>query len=125
MSQNNKVKKFEKLSNKLLLENEEIIDKSENINYTGHIIIEQGKITNVQRNKVATFNGEKIDCQNAVVMPGFFDMHVHLREPGREDEETVITGSNAAANGGFTGIACMPNTKPLCRKLCRNPSDGT
>lgn len=46
------------------------------------------------------------------VVPGFFDMHVHLREPGREDEETVISGCNAAANGGFTGIACMPNTEP-------------
>ena len=39
-------------------------------------------------------------------------MHVHLREPGREDEETVITGCNAAAAGGFTGLACMPNTEP-------------
>ncbi len=45
-------------------------------------------------------------------MPGLFDMHVHLREPGREDEETVVTGCNSAANGGFTGIACMPNTDP-------------
>lgn len=112
MSQNNKVKKFEKLSDKLLLENVEIIDKSENINYSGHIIIEQGKITDIQRNKVSTFSGEKIDCQNAVVMPGLFDMHVHLREPGREDEETIESGSLAAANGGFTGVACMPNTEP-------------
>ncbi len=47
-----------------------------------------------------------------MLFPGFFDMHVHLREPGREDEETVITGCNAAANGGFTGVACMPNTQP-------------
>ncbi len=39
-------------------------------------------------------------------------MHVHLREPGREDEETVVTGCNSAANGGFTGVACMPNTEP-------------
>ena len=45
-------------------------------------------------------------------VPGLFDMHVHLREPGREDEETVETGSNAAAAGGFTGVACMPNTNP-------------
>ena len=46
------------------------------------------------------------------VVPGLFDMHVHLREPGREDEETVVTGCNSAASGGFTGIACMPNTDP-------------
>ena len=45
-------------------------------------------------------------------MPGFFDMHVHFSEPGREDEETLETGSFTAANGGFTGVACMPNTDP-------------
>ena len=47
-----------------------------------------------------------------MLYPDLFDMHVHLREPGREDEETVVTGCNSAANGGFTGIACMPNTDP-------------
>ena len=55
--------------------------------------------------KVFELNGK-------VVTPGFFDMHVHFREPGREDEETVKTGCNSAANGGFTGVACMPNTEP-------------
>ena len=46
-------------------------------------------------------------------MPGFIDMHVHLREPGREDKETVLTGTQAAIHGGFTSIACMPNTTPV------------
>ena len=55
--------------------------------------------------KVYELNGK-------IVTPGFFDMHVHFREPGREDEETVKTGCNSAANGGFTGVACMPNTEP-------------
>jgi dihydroorotase len=53
-----------------------------------------------------------IDAENKVLTPGFFDMHVHLREPGREDEETIASGTEAAAIGGFTGIACMPNTNP-------------
>ncbi len=53
-----------------------------------------------------------IDFNSKYVVPGLFDMHVHLREPGREDEETVQTGCNSAAAGGFTGIACMPNTEP-------------
>ena len=48
-----------------------------------------------------------------VVLPGFIDMHVHLREPGREDSETIESGTNAAARGGFTGVACMPNTQPV------------
>ncbi len=52
------------------------------------------------------------ELNGKVVTPGFFDMHVHFREPGREDEETVQTGCNSAANGGFTGVACMPNTEP-------------
>ena len=57
------------------------------------------------------FSGDVFDCNGAYVMPGFFDMHVHFREPGREDEETVVSGGFAAANGGFTAAACMPNTE--------------
>jgi len=48
-----------------------------------------------------------------VVVPGLMDMHVHLREPGREDKETIETGTQAACAGGFTSIACMPNTNPV------------
>ncbi|MCU0606839.1 MAG: dihydroorotase [Candidatus Edwardsbacteria bacterium] len=55
-----------------------------------------------------------IDAAGLVVTPGLCDMHVHLREPGREDEETVESGSRAAAAGGFTAVACMPNTQPVC-----------
>lgn len=53
-----------------------------------------------------------IEAKGMVVCPGLIDMHVHLREPGREDEETVATGTAAAARGGFTAVACMPNTEP-------------
>lgn len=55
---------------------------------------------------------ETIDAKGLVICPGLCDMHVHLREPGREDEETVESGSRAAAAGGFTAVACMPNTQP-------------
>jgi len=55
---------------------------------------------------------ETIDCTGRILLPGLFDMHVHLREPGREDEETIATGGRAAARGGFTGIVAMPNTDP-------------
>jgi dihydroorotase len=54
--------------------------------------------------------GLSVDLDGATVMPGLFDMHVHLREPGAEEAETIATGSLAAARGGFTGVACMPNT---------------
>lgn len=68
--------------------------------------------------KIGTLSSDELknvktyDFENKYCAPGLFDMHVHLREPGREDEETVVTGSNAAASGGFTGVACMPNTSP-------------
>src|SRR5205814_1289464 len=62
--------------------------------------------------KSLTSDGEVRDLAGAVVAPGFCDMHVHLREPGQEYKETIETGLNAAAAGGFTAICCMPNTEP-------------
>jgi dihydroorotase len=76
-------------------------------------MIEDGVIRKIGTLKEEDFiSAEVIDCENKYCAPGFFDMHVHLREPGREDEETIETGCNAAAAGGFTGLACMPNTNP-------------
>ena len=63
-------------------------------------------------NSDETKGAREFDFNGKILVPGLFDMHVHLREPGREDEETVITGCNSAAAGGFTGVACMPNTEP-------------
>ena len=54
-----------------------------------------------------------IDAQGAVIAPGLVDLHVHLREPGQSAKETIATGTRAAAAGGFTSIACMPNTEPV------------
>ncbi|HMN24335.1 MAG TPA: dihydroorotase, partial [Ignavibacteriaceae bacterium] len=72
-----------------------------------------GKFKNIGNFTEAEIKDARVfDLDGKYVVPGFFDMHVHLREPGREDEETVVTGCNSAANGGFTGIACMPNTEP-------------
>src|SRR4051794_6959433 len=55
---------------------------------------------------------ETIDCAKKIVCPGLIDMHVHLREPGREEDETIATGTAAALAGGVTSVACMPNTEP-------------
>ncbi|HHX36554.1 MAG TPA: amidohydrolase family protein, partial [Clostridiaceae bacterium] len=55
-----------------------------------------------------------IDAAGKVVMPGLVDAHAHLRDPGFEYREDIITGTRSAAHGGFTSVACMPNTKPVC-----------
>ena len=103
---------FNILPKKLLIKNVHVIDNVENLDGTKSVVVQNGKISDIRNNPPATFDGEIIETENVVLMPGLFDMHVHFREPGREDEETLETGSFAAANGGFTGAACMPNTDP-------------
>lgn len=76
------------------------------------LVDEQGVIRGVDKKIPAPKGCETLDCREKILLPGLFDMHVHLREPGREDQETIETGSNAAINGGVTGILAMPNTTP-------------
>ncbi|MBD3314632.1 MAG: amidohydrolase family protein [Chitinivibrionales bacterium] len=78
------------------------------------IAISGGKIVSVDTSLPIGFTPEiRLDAAGKWVVPGLFDMHVHLREPGCEDKETIVTGTQAAAAGGFTGLACMPNTNPV------------
>lgn len=88
-----------------------VIDPANNVDDTLDILIEDGKIEAIGANLSA--EAEIVDAAGMVVAPGLVDMHVHLRDPGRTDEETVETGLRAAAKGGFTSIACMPNTDPV------------
>jgi dihydroorotase len=98
---------------KILLTNCNILHPSQNLNEKGKdILIEDGLIKQIGNSAVDTHADRIIDLKGNYVVPGFFDMHVHLREPGREDEETILTGCESAAYGGFTGVACMPNTEP-------------
>ncbi|CAK4826423.1 unnamed protein product [Aphanomyces euteiches] len=82
-----------------------------------HLYIEQGKIAQIikatEATKLETDGHEVIDAQGALISAGLIDMHVHLREPGFEHKETIATGTRSAARGGFTTIACMPNTRPV------------
>ena len=99
---------------KIVLQNVNVVNPESKINEKkSSILIEDGKIVKIGKLSSSELNGtEEFNLSEKYVVPGFFDMHVHLREPGREDEETVKTGCDSAANGGFTGIACMPNTEP-------------
>ncbi len=97
---------------KIILKNINLLNPDQGLNEKGtDLLITDGKISKI--GKISEAGDAKVyDLTGKYAVPGLFDMHVHLREPGREDEETVVTGCNAAASGGFTGIACMPNTEP-------------
>ncbi len=96
---------------RILIENTRIINPAKNEDYIGSILIEDNMI--VKTGKFEAEADRVIDGSELWAFPGFFDMHVHLREPGFEYKETIKTGADAAARGGFTGIACMPNTAPV------------
>lgn len=96
----------------LLIKNGRVIDPATGIDETLDVLVERGKIVALKP-QIVVEDAKMIDASRLVVAPGFIDMHTHLREPGQEDKETIRTGSLAAARGGFTSIACMPNTVPV------------
>lgn len=99
---------------KIIFNNVDVIHPEEKINIKGvSVLLTDGLISKIgEVTKDEMKDAREFDFSGKILVPGLFDMHVHLREPGREDEETVITGCNSAAAGGFTGVACMPNTEP-------------
>jgi dihydroorotase len=96
----------------LILRQGRIVDPSQNLNRVADLAVEDGRVTEIA-SRISKKGRKEIDARGLLVLPGFIDMHVHLREPGREDAETIESGANAAARGGFTGVACMPNTQPV------------
>ena len=97
---------------KLVLRGGRVVDPACGVDGPLDVLIEEGRIARVERS-IQDRGAEAFDCTGLVVCPGFIDMHVHLREPGQEWKETVASGTAAAAAGGFTAVACMPNTMPV------------
>lgn len=96
----------------LLLKNARLVDPAVGLDAVCDLVIRDGVIAEIGTDlKVA--KGETVECAEKVVLPGLADVHVHLREPGREDEESVSSGTRAAAHGGFTAVCAMPNTDPV------------
>ncbi len=93
-----------------LITNGRVIDPSRQIDRVANVLIRDGKIVGIDLTDPQA--DEVIDATGKIVAPGLIDMHVHLREPGHEEDETIATGTAAALSGGFTSIACMPNTDP-------------
>jgi len=99
---------------KVLLKSGRIIDPFSKKTFKGDILVENGKISKIGSS--IPFRGKGydiIDCKGLIVTHGFCDIHVHFREPGREDKETLETGANAAIAGGFTQVCTMANTNPV------------
>ncbi|MDN3014821.1 dihydroorotase [Paenibacillus sp. BSR1-1] len=96
---------------KILIQNASYI-ASNGENKQSDILIENGIITKIEK-KIEENVDRKVDAEGLLVSPGFIDLHVHLREPGGEKKETIATGTLAAAKGGFTTVAAMPNTRPV------------
>ena len=96
---------------KLLIKNAKVIDPANKRKDIFDILIEEEKISRVGKN-IIDKDAKVIDATNKVVIPGLVDMHVHLRQPGREDKETVASGTMAALKGGITTVLAMPNTQP-------------
>ncbi|MDP8262659.1 MAG: dihydroorotase [Candidatus Ancaeobacter aquaticus] len=96
-----------------LLKNGHVIDPANNINGISDILIKGNNICEVAKDITVGEGVETIDLTGKHVFPGFIDVHTHLREPGREDKETIASGTRAAAKGGFTAVFCMPNTYPV------------
>jgi dihydroorotase len=104
----------------ILIQGGKVVDPSQGLAKQQDLLIERGRIAGLGR-----ISGKKswtlVDGKGLLVTPGLIDMHVHLREPGREDRETIETGCRAAVAGGFTSVACMPNTQPVndCEAITR------
>ncbi len=96
----------------LIVRQGRVIDPSQKLNKVVDLGIDDGRVAEIAP-RIRKKGRKEIDARGLVVCPGFIDMHVHLREPGREDSETIESGTAAATHGGFTGVACMPNTTPV------------
>ncbi len=96
----------------LLIRGGRVIDPASRLDARVDVLVENGVISQVAEGLKAR-GAEIFDASGCVVAPGFIDLHTHLREPGREDKETIATGAQAAAAGGFTAVCAMPNTTPV------------
>ncbi len=98
----------------LLIKGGRIVDPATGIDRVADLLVKNGLVEKISQpgERLGSKTQEVISAQGKAVVPGLIDIHTHLREPGREDEETILSGSQAAVAGGFTAVACMANTYP-------------
>lgn len=90
-----------------------VVDPANGVDGERTVWVEDGRIVGIEPRGATPSDAVVIDCAGALVLPGFIDLHVHLREPGEEHKETIATGAKAAVAGGFTTVVAMPNTRPV------------
>lgn len=98
----------------ILVRGGRVIDPARKLDEPADVYLLEGKVEAIGRNLATPAGAMVVDASRQVVAPGLIDLHVHLREPGQEDLETVATGAMAAAAGGFAAVCAMPNTDPVC-----------
>jgi dihydroorotase len=97
----------------LLIRGGRIVDPSQSLDRVDDLLLRDGRVVAIGQAAVDNPVADEVfDASGLIVTPGLVDMHVHLREPGREEDETIETGTAAAVAGGFTSVACIPNTEP-------------
>lgn len=96
----------------LLIKGGRVIDPSQNLDDALDVLVENGVVKEIGKSLTAPSDAKIIDASGKYVVPGLIDMHVHLRDPGLEYKEDIVSGTRAAVSGGFTSVCCMPNTKP-------------
>jgi dihydroorotase len=97
---------------RLLIAGGRVVDPSQELDAKLDVLLKDGVVERLGEG-LRVRDAERVDAKGLVVCPGFIDLHTHLREPGREDKETIATGTRAAAAGGFTAVCAMPNTNPV------------
>ena len=97
---------------KILIKNGQIVDPSQSLNKKADVLVEDGRIAQIAP-QISAACERVVDASGLTVIPGLIDMHTHLREPGFEGKEDIVSGTQAAAHGGVTTVACMPNTQPV------------
>ncbi len=100
------------MTGRVLIQGGRVVDPARGVDETADLLIEQGKVARIGKNLKAE-QAEAVNAKGKVVAPGFVDLHVHLRTPGQEHKETILSGSRAAVRGGFTTVCAMANTDPV------------